>query len=101
MDEKFRFGLGFLANTLCAAAVGLGLHLLRGEEEMRVLRWLKEELKSVRECESGERRRRALRVEDSIRGAQLSFVGNFAALFVYMQSAVDWVWYDPIGYWPA
>lgn len=61
-----------------------------------VLRWLKEELKSVKECESGERRRRALRVEDSI-GAQLSFVGNLAALFVYIQSAVDWVWYDPIG----
>lgn len=59
MDEKFRFGLGILANTLCAAVLGLGLHLWRGEEEMRVLRWLKEELKSVKECESGERRRRA------------------------------------------
>lgn len=39
----------------------------RGEEEMRVLRWLKDELKSVRECEFGEMRRRALPpAEDSI-----------------------------------
>lgn len=71
MDEKCSFGLGIFANSLFGGVLGLGLKGWGVEVEMRVLRWLNTELKSVRVCEVcefGERRMRALRVEVSIGG---------------------------------
>lgn len=87
VDEKLSFGLGILANTLCAAAVGLGLYERGAEEEMRVLRWLNDGLKSARVCEFGEIRTRALRVDDSI---EFSFFFPFLFSRCFLIQSKGW-----------
>lgn len=71
MDENLSLGLGIFANSLLRSFLGIGFKAWGVWVQMRVLSWLKMELKSVRVCEVwefGERRMRDLRVGVSIGG---------------------------------
>lgn len=51
MDENFSLGLGIFENSLLGCVLGLGLKDWAVGVEMRALRWLNVEWKSVRVCE--------------------------------------------------
>lgn len=75
MDEKLSLGLGIFANSLLLTVLGLGFKVWGVWVQMRVLSWLKIELKSVRVrelCGFEERRMRDLRVGVSIGGGLCS-----------------------------